>query len=753
MKKHGPLFIRLAGLLIMGLVPLRSAQGQEIKKMDFRNQAITDILMVLADLGQESVITDESVSGTATFFFSDCSFEEALFRFTEACNLFCEKRNGAYYVSRIRIRTGTFNGDAAGRDAAGTAGAELISLDAEDANLETLIRNLSRSLGRTILYDALPGTSITIHTRSSLRDILEIIIKKYPAYSLAEENNAFYIRKAVENDPGGGRLSSSSIRREGGRFSISLQRGSLSSIISLLFRTAEREYSLLQKIDAVLEHLYFEDKSFEELLRLVLEQGNCGYTISGGVYYIFEVQRKDILKGLKETTVMQLQHISAEEALALLPADFSGSFIKANKNANSLYLTGSAGEIEPILRFLALLDIPAGSRPPRRFELHSLKAADFIGLLPRELAAAGPLVIPGSNAFVLRAGDEICRQFEDYITLLDTGGAVPVYLKYIRNDELFQYLPPSAVKEDLIPSPDPSLVFYRGTGEQRRQFLDQLKLIDRPKPQIRYQLLVIQYQRSENLAWNKSLSFNSLSGEPASRLISGTFSNLLNINFDIISGFGYHLAMQLNLQLGEDKARVLADTTLNGISGQEIKFENTTTFRYRDTTIDPETGKPFYTGTTREITSGLVLNINGWVSGDGMITMKVNAAVSKQDESGANTSATTNPPPTSERAVNTQVRTKSGAPIVISGLLQSEKNESVKKLPLLGSIPLIGRFFQDIDKSESTTELVIYIIPYVHNGEAAAEYGNKIDEYYKRFIRTGGEFPPLPQAGSIPAEE
>jgi type II secretory pathway component GspD/PulD (secretin) len=710
--------------------------------MDFRNQAIADIVMVLADLGQESVIIDESVTGTATFFFSDCSFEEALFRFTEACNLFCEKRNGAYYVSRIRIRTGTF------------AGEELISLDAEDAGLEALIKNLSRSLGRTILYDTLPGTSITIHTRSSLKDILEIIIKKYPDYSLAEENNAFYIKKTAENIPAGSRLSSSSIRRDGGRFSMALQRGSLSSIIGLLFKTAEREYSLLQKIDAVLEHLYFEDKSFEELLRLILEQGNCGYAVSGGVYYIFEVQRKDILKGLKETTVLQLQHIPAEEALALLPADFSGSFIKANKNANSLYLTGSTGEIEPILRFLALLDVPAGSRPPpRRFELHSLKAADFIALLPKELAAAGPLIIPGSNAFVLRSSDEICRQFENYMALLDTGGAIPVYLKYIRNDELFQYLPPSAAKEDLIPSPDPSLIFYRGTGEQRRQFLDQLKLIDRPKPQIRYQLLVIQYQRSENLTWNKSLSFNAPSGETASGLISGTFSNLLNINFDIISGFGYHLAMQLNLQLGEDKARVLADTTLNGISGQEIKFENTNTFRYRDTTIDPETGKPFYTGTTREITSGLVLNINGWVSGDGMITMKVNAAVSKQDESGANTSATTNPPPTSERAVNTQVRTRSGTPIVIGGLLQSEKNESVKKLPLLGSIPLIGRLFQDIDKSESTTELVIYIIPYVHNGEAAAEYGNKIDEYYKRFIRTGREFPPFPQAEKIPAEE
>jgi hypothetical protein len=200
MKKYGPVFVRMAGLLLLGLVPW-GAPGQEIKKMDFRNQAITDILMVLADLGQESVITDESVTGTATFFFSDCSFEEALFRFTEACNLFCEKKNGAYYVSRVRIRTEALNG------AAGTAGAELIGLDAEDTNLETLVKHLSRSLGRTILYDTLPGTSITIHTRNSLRDILEIIIKKYPGYSLAEENNAFYIKKNAENIPAGGRLS------------------------------------------------------------------------------------------------------------------------------------------------------------------------------------------------------------------------------------------------------------------------------------------------------------------------------------------------------------------------------------------------------------------------------------------------------------------------------------------------------------------------------------------------------------------
>jgi type II secretory pathway component GspD/PulD (secretin) len=115
--------------------------------------------------------------------------------------------------------------------------------------------------------------------------------------------------------------------------------------------------------------------------------------------------------------------------------------------------------------------------------------------------------------------------------------------------------------------------------------------------------------------------------------------------------------------------------------------------------------------------------------------MSVNAAVSKQDESGVNASATTNPPPTSERVVNTQVRTKSGTPVIIGGLLQIEKIESVRKIPILGSIPLLGRLFQDRDSSDITTEMVIYIIPFIHNGDQATVNLVKINEnYYKKYV-------------------
>jgi len=701
------------------------AQAQNIRAMDFRNQNITDILMALAESGRQSIIVDETVMGTATFHFSDSTFEEALFRFTDACNLFVDTKHNAYYVSRIRFSKED----------------DKINLNAENVDVEMLVRAISRNAGVTIIYDQLPRTTISINSEGiRLLELLEIIIRRHGEYSIIYENSAFYIRRAQEtNQSNQGRLSSNSITTRNGLFNINVQRASFSQIISQLFRTAGKEYSLLNRNDSTIDNLYFQDKEFEQLLRLILEQANCDFVEADSIYYIFEVQRRDILKKLRDVIVFQLRHISAENAVALIPNEYSASsFIKTDRVTNSIYLTGSTEEITPIAEFLSIIDIPSQGVSFNRYEINYIPVREFLTLLPASFARITPVVVPGTNAFIAHIGEEQAGELSNFISLVDRQNmGRAVHLRYIKSEELLQSLPPSATREEIVTTQNPTLIFYRGTQEKYNQFLEHLTLIDQPKPQIRYQLLVMQYQRSDDINWTRNLSVTpSESGAGNSMAVAGTFSNLVNINFDVISEFGLQFALQLNLQIGEDRAKVLADTTLNGITGQDIRFENTTTFRYRDTTIDPETGRPFYTGTTREINSGLIVNLNGWVSGDGMITMNVNANVSKQDESGANASATTNPPPTSSRVVNTQVRTRSGTPIVIGGLLQVERLESIRRLPLLGKIPLLGRLFQDVIYQDITTEMVIYIIPHIHNGpELPVDYSRRIENYYNRFVR------------------
>jgi type II secretory pathway component GspD/PulD (secretin) len=703
--------------LVLLLAFTAGIYGQRVRAMDFRNRAVPDILMALADSAGVSILLDETVSGTATFHFSDSEFSDALEKFTTACHLHAIERDGVWYVSRIAI----------------SAAGEAVTVSAEDTELEHLVKALARTLSVTILYDPLPHAQITVFTENQpIREVLEVIVKRNPEYAVVQENGAWYLRRQTDNTStsAASRISSSSIRKNGELYTMNIARGNFTAILSLLFRTAHVEYSMMQRTESTLENLYFENKTFEELLRLVCEQGNSDYTVQDGIYYVFEIQRRDVLKRLRDTQIIELRNLSVAELTALLPAEYAGaSFIKPSPTTNSLYLTGSTEEIEPLAAFITMADEESQRFALKQYHVRYIKIEDFMKLLPKNLAGLGLQEVPGANAVLAQVNTTLDQQLTEFISLIDKpGGVIPIQLRYINSEELLKSLPPAAAKEEIVATGDPTLVFFTGTAEKKTLLDEQLRLLDQPKPQIRYQILVIQYQKSTNLTWDNSVSVNPLSN---TEHITGNFSNIVNVNFDIISALGHSFAMQLNIQLGEDRARVLADTTLNGLSGQEIKFENTNTFRYLDVALDPETGKALYTGTTREINSGLSLMINGWVSGDGMITMKVDAAVSKQDES---SSSSTNPPPTSERTVNTQVRTRSGTPVIIGGLMQIEKTENIRRLPILGYIPLLGLLFQTRVISDVTSEMVIYIIPHVYSGTMQnVDVDTKNEEYLRRY--------------------
>jgi type II secretory pathway component GspD/PulD (secretin) len=155
-------------------------------------------------------------------------------------------------------------------------------------------------------------------------------------------------------------------------------------------------------------------------------------------------------------------------------------------------------------------------------------------------------------------------------------------------------------------------------------------------------------------------------------------------------------ASSLSASLANSKASVLLDTTLNALSNQDVTFKNTNTYRYADTEISPDTGNATTTKTiTREIVSGIILTLKGWVSGDGMISMTINSTISKRGSASSNGAI----PQTYEKVISTSVRTPSGKPIVVGGLMQHDNDNNTNVLYLK-------------DESQNT-ELMIYIIPRV----------------------------------------
>lgn len=694
--------------------------------MDFRNQKISDIIYSVADVCGKSVIIDETVTGSATFRFEDSDFESALERFARHCSLYVEKNDGVYFVTKVQVRT-IENG--------------MLSVNAEDVQIAPFLNMLSRYTNRTVLSDSLPNTTVTIRvTEASLEDILNLAIVKLPGFCLERIADGFYITKSA------GTSSRRSIdiftmTESGGKFSCNIQKASFANVIEALFKKGCREYSLLSKPSATLENVSYTDREFNELLSLLLNQCSCDFSVRTDVYYIYEIQKKDVIKKFKETRIIRLKNMSLENLSSVMPNELNAQgFVKQDKSSNSIILTGSASEINPIEEFIKQIDVPLEDRNYKSFYFENANAKDAAALIPKELLLSDIIMLPSDNGFVTQVTNESCAKLSEFIAVIDSRKqSRAVRLKYIKSDELIKSLPQTAGKENVTETSEPTLIFFSGTDSQYEKFLADLNEIDRPKQQIKYQLLVIQRQKTGGLNAGSSFSAeNTDSGAGSSW--SGMLSNIFSINFDIISKFGVQFAGSLNAELSEGKSRVLADTTLNGISGESLSFSNTNTTRYRDIIVD--TKGDLYTSTTREISSGLTLSINGWAGGDGMVTVKVDAQVSKQgssESSSGSNAADAMPPSTTEKKVSTNVRTKSGEPVVIGGLFQTEEEISEKRVPLLGKIPLLGWLFKKKVVSAVETEFVIYLVPSVENMAERETLSEK--ENLLRLKRKYGEVP------------
>jgi general secretion pathway protein D len=88
-----------------------------------------------------------------------------------------------------------------------------------------------------------------------------------------------------------------------------------------------------------------------------------------------------------------------------------------------------------------------------------------------------------------------------------------------------------------------------------------------------------------------------------------------------------------------------------------------------------------------------------------------------QNEEIASTDAVLGPT-TSKRSVKTQIVAKDQSTIVIGGLIQERSLRSVAKVPLLGSLPLIGWLFRDTITTKSKTNLLVFLTPYIIRDEA-----------------------------------
>ncbi|MCK4715379.1 MAG: hypothetical protein KAT54_01100, partial [Candidatus Marinimicrobia bacterium] len=71
------------------------------------------------------------------------------------------------------------------------------------------------------------------------------------------------------------------------------------------------------------------------------------------------------------------------------------------------------------------------------------------------------------------------------------------------------------------------------------------------------------------------------------------------------------------------------------------------------------------------------------------------------------------------RKASTQVKVGNGKTIIIGGLMRDSDVQTISKVPILGSIPILGALFRSKINKKEKTELVIFITPRIMSNELA----------------------------------
>ena len=186
---------------------------------------------------------------------------------------------------------------------------------------------------------------------------------------------------------------------------------------------------------------------------------------------------------------------------------------------------------------------------------------------------------------------------------------------------------------------------------------------------------------------------------------TATFSNELNI---LALPVG-NLPFGADIEALESKGivQILAEPNLLASNGKEASFLAGGEYPY-------PVAQASTSGTTISIMFkeyGVRLSFVPRITPRGTIRLQVAPEVSSLDFTNGVTISGFEVPGISSRRVKTEVELADRQTFIVGGLLNNQETETFDKIPFIGDIPVLGKFFQSISKTKSNTELIVIVTP------------------------------------------
>jgi pilus assembly protein CpaC len=156
-------------------------------------------------------------------------------------------------------------------------------------------------------------------------------------------------------------------------------------------------------------------------------------------------------------------------------------------------------------------------------------------------------------------------------------------------------------------------------------------------------------------------------------------------------------------------AEVLAEPNLMSMDGRQASFLAGGQYPYPMVQGTSAGGAGAVTIAFKEY--GVRLNFIPTITPRNTIRLQVSPEVSTLDFSNAVTLSGFTVPAITTRRINTEVELADSQTFVLGGLLDNRETETFEKIPFIGDIPILGKFFQSKSVNRTNTELIVMVTP------------------------------------------
>ena len=480
-----------------------------------------------------------------------------------------------------------------------------------------------------------------------------------------------------------------------------------------------------------------------------------------------------------ETAVIPLINRSSEEILPMIkPITGRQSHLSNITSINSILLVDRASNVNRIRNLLNDLD-KNNTAKISILKLNNLSSIEAVRILDRLKTQNNPTInqfiaIPftPSNSVILSANDLITNNITNTLNSLDKDimsddSMDVIYLKYaqakdisaILNSISGSFISDAEGKKTVITHHEKTNSLVISSAEDNLNSIRNIvSKLDIRRAQVLVEAIVVDLSEkaatrlgveaiySGNDEDSIPIGITRFSGSGADLLaIAGAaddesnvtltntaVSSLLNTQ-GLVAGFG-------DLTKGKDNFvgilnAIAEDTDSNILSTPSIlAMDNEPARLFIGQEIPITTGEslgtnnsnPFRTTSRQEV--GIELEITPQINEGASVILNIKQGVSGVagiSQSGLDLI-------TNKREIATTVLVDNNQIIVLGGLIDEDTQEVVSKVPLLGSIPLLGRIFQSSSTSTSTKNLMVFLKPTIlTNSDIANEISLEKYNYFK----------------------